>query len=651
MSVQFDIFILALIAMSALSIGILVFVNNWRSPVNQSFSLFLAGVTILSAGFISLKLQAPFSVFDPLVHYGGLIFLLGLFVFSQVFPGRTKFPILRWPLYVPFIFFLSVVPTGWLIETAWFDASGKIVPVNGPLFIPYVLFACIYFLLSFGYFIQTYKNAQGKQRIQLEYLFVGMVVFAFSMVFFNMILPSVGITSLYIIGPVSSIVVISLTAISIIRHNLMDIRVVVQRGFIYLILLGLVVALYVFGLQALSYFVHQVTNIAQIISAGSIMVLGIIFFGRVETFFEHVTDPLFFKDKYDYAEALHQLSKVLHTHVTQSAIINASTERLTSILKPQWVSFRFEHVNETNSSAVLSMPIVFEGRCLGVLEFGEKRSGDRYSSQDIRLIETFIYQAAVALEKGRLYEEVETYSTQLEALVAERTKEIKQLQEEQRQTMIDISHNLQTPLAVIKGELELLRESSVEPEKMEAVRNSLTRISGFIRQLLHLAKLEHGAYSVELEPCDFTAIIRRQIEYFEVMSEENGVTFKSIVSEGRHVIMGNKRLLEELVTNLVVNAIKYRRRSSDPYVVLGIGETEDSILVTVEDNGIGIPEKSLNHIFDRFYRTDEGAGAAGSGLGLAIVKKIADHHHAVIEVLSSVGQGTTFVLSFPKRNI
>jgi signal transduction histidine kinase len=84
---------------------------------------------------------------------------------------------------------------------------------------------------------------------------------------------------------------------------------------------------------------------------------------------------------------------------------------------------------------------------------------------------------------------------------------------------------------------------------------------------------------------------------------------------------------------------------------MGIGETEDSILVTVEDNGIGIPEKSLNHIFDRFYRTDEGAGAAGSGLGLAIVKKIADHHHAVIEVLSSVGQGTTFVLSFPKRNI
>ncbi len=650
---QIEMILFLSLIVSALSIGILVLVKNPNSIVNRSFSLFLFGVAALVAGFLFLHLQFSFWIFDSFVHFGGLTFLLGIFLFCQVFPDRKKLPWKRWSLYIPFIFFYSVVPFHLIIRTATFGSDGSIVPVNGPLYMPYLLFAVIYFSISFYYLIYTYRTSSGRQKVQMEYLFVGMAILAFSMVFFNMFLPALGITSLYVIGPASSIAVIVLTAISIVRHNLMDIRIVIQRGLIYLILLAIVAGIYIFGLQALGYLLHQLTDTAGFISAGVTMVLGIFFFHTVEEFFENITDPLFFKSKYNYAEALHQLSKVLHTNVAQADVVSASIERLQAIFRPQWVRFRLaedgEIENKPGSEAVLSMPIIFEDKCLGMLELGAKRSGDGYNSRDIKLLETFVYQAAVALEKGRLYERVMKYSTELEQLVTERTTEIRQLQEDQRHTMIDISHNLQTPLAIIKGELEMLRESSSEPEKMEVVKKSLMRISGFIRQLLHLARLEHSAHNVELSPCNISTILRNQVEYFEVMAEQEGVTITSKIPKNRYMIQGNKRLLEELFTNLVINAIKYRRADIESTVHISLTETNETIEISVKDNGIGIAPEHLQDIFTRFHRaSNENAHALGSGLGLAIVKKIVDRHNGTIIASSIVGQETEFKIIFPK---
>ena len=297
--------------------------------------------------------------------------------------------------------------------------------------------------------------------------------------------------------------------------------------------------------------------------------------------------------------------------------------------------------------AVVSFPIIFEETTIGIAELGEKRSGIPYTKEDIELLETFFEQAAVALEKGRLYETVENYTLHLESIVDDRTKKIKKIQEDQRQTMIDISHNLQTPLSVIRGELELMTEYSSDPDKIIAVKRSLMRVSDFIRQLLHLARLEGSGYELERLPIDLSVLVKEQVEYFEAMAGEHGIVVTAAIDPDIQ-IAGNRRLLEEACTNIAHNAMKYRRTDIQSTLHISLTQHQDTITLSFADNGIGIDQSDMESIFTRFYRTSRGTEQTfGSGLGLAIVKRIVDIHGGTISVSSEIETGTTFTLVFP----
>ena len=394
----------------------------------------------------------------------------------------------------------------------------------------------------------------------------------------------------------------------------------------------------------------ELSDATVVITAGSIMVVGILFWVPLKRWLEKATDHIFFKDPYDYADALQQLSKILRTSVVRDDIISTASETLSKLLKPEYVIFRFETIDETKRSdtdAPMSLPIIFEDRQIAVLELGEKRSGEAYTSRDMQLLETFSFQAAIALEKAQLFQKVQEYSLHLEKLVEKRTGEIHKLQQEQRQAMVDISHNLQTPLAIIRGELELLGEAGINPEKMEIVDTSLDRVSFFIRQLLRLSSLDSSANPVERAAVNLADIVREQSDYFEVMAEENGVSI-SYEAPAELVVFGNKRLLEELLINLVVNAIKYHSPDRNGTVRIGLANVGTMARLTVEDNGVGIAEDEMSSLFTRFYRTARTRSTVpGTGLGLAIVKSIVDKHGGEIAISSSVDMYTLFTIDIP----
>ncbi len=640
------------IIISTISIGFLVMNENKFSIVHQSFFIFLLGIGISTVGFLFLFLQYPFILFDRLIHYGGLLFITGLITFAQVFPSGTNFPKKSWPLYIPLLFLAIVVPFNVIIRNASFTTEGRVVPENGPLFAPYILILSIYFIASVFFIIRTYRRTKGKEHLQLQYLFIGVIVMLLSFFIGNVLLPFLGSTSLYFIGPLSTIVLLVLVLYAIKKHFLLNIRLVLQRGLVYIILFGLIASLYIISLQLFAYVLHRITNTSTILSAGIVMVFGVFFITPLQRYFRKVTDSIFFKDRYDYARALYSLSKTLHTNLTQTEIVTASSELLKEILKTKEVSFRFSNTSPVSvpvsETIAISLPIVFESKTVGLLEVGHKLSGEAYLPTDIQLLETFAYQAAIALEKGRLYEEVEGYNTHLEQLVEERTKELKRLQEDQKQAMIDISHNLQTPLTIIQGELEFFGDNA-ETEKVQTIKKSLTRVSSFIRQLLHLSKLSHSAYEVDMHPVNLTSLVREQVEYFEVMAREQGVTI-SLLTSWKVIVLGNKRLLEELLTNLVANAIKYRRTTVESKVIISLVETETNVGIVIEDNGIGIPTEDATEIFSRFYRGSRRSNTSGTGLGLAICKGIVDKHNGTISVTSTLGEKTVFVITLPKMH-
>jgi signal transduction histidine kinase len=647
------VFFIIIIA-SSLGIGLLVIMKNPYSIVNRSFFVFLIGIIVTVLGFLFLTWHYPFNLFDKTIHYGGLIVLFGLFLFSQVFPHSQKLPRNRWLLYIPFpLIALFVIPFNLLIRQATFGGNGIVAPQNGPLLLPYMIFWGSYFLLSIYFLFRTYIGTKGKEKTQMHYLFAGFSFFLVCLFTFDLLLPIVKISYLSFAGPVSSLVLIWLVAYAIIKHELLDIRIIIQRGLIYIILFGMILGVYIVFLQFLGSVLNRTTNITTVLSAGITMVIGIFFVRPLEDYFRKVTDSIFFKDHYNYPLALHQLSKILHTYIAQEDIVKHSSKLLTSIFKNEWVRFHLvdKHLSLSSSEdAALSVDIIFKEEKIGILKLGPKKSGDDYTRGDKQLLDTFVFQAAVAFEKARLYEKVKEYNVGLEELVDKRTSEVKKLQEDQRQAMIDISHNLQTPLTIIKGELDLLLDSPVHADKMQHAKKSVHKISQFIRQLLHLAKLDQDAFTVEMTRVNLSALLDEQCEYFEVMAKEKGVQISCSIEE-KIYILGNKKFLSELITNLVTNSIKYRKRQSkQSLITISLFQNEKNACMTVTDNGMGIAPNDLPDIFTRFYRGSYKSNTVGTGLGLAICKKIVEKHSGSIAVESIPGEKTVFMVSVPIYN-
>ena len=222
-----------------------------------------------------------------------------------------------------------------------------------------------------------------------------------------------------------------------------------------------------------------------------------------------------------------------------------------------------------------------------------------------------------------------------------------------RQTFVsDASHELRTPLSAIR----LLTDSILQTDEidMETTREFLVdigdeidRLTRITEKLLVLTRLD-GAQSLPLAPVDISAVAVRVLESLEPIAQDVNIILKADLTP-ELFISADRDGLYQVIFNLVENSIKYNRPGGFVHVILF--ERDDSCILLVDDNGIGIPEEHRAHIFERFYRVDKArarSGKSGTGLGLSIVFKNVESYHGTIEVGSSTSGGTRFTVTFPK---
>ncbi len=164
-----------------------------------------------------------------------------------------------------------------------------------------------------------------------------------------------------------------------------------------------------------------------------------------------------------------------------------------------------------------------------------------------------------------------------------------------------------------------------------------------------LNKLESGVMDIRKQPFDIAKIVRDVFEMLEDKAKRKSIKLKFKKEPDKPVkVEGDPRRIEQVLANLVVNAIKYGKEKG--YVEIGFFDMDDKILIEVADNGMGIPETDVPRIFERFYRVDKSRSrdVGGSGLGLAIVKHIIDSHKQTINVRSTTGIGSTFSFTLKK---
>ena len=218
-----------------------------------------------------------------------------------------------------------------------------------------------------------------------------------------------------------------------------------------------------------------------------------------------------------------------------------------------------------------------------------------------------------------------------------------------REFSANVSHELKTPLTSILGYAEIMRDGVAKPEDTRRfagkIHSEAAQLMSLIEDIIRLSQLDEKTALPEMTTVDLKAICEDVCQRLQPQAEKSGVTLQ--VNCERASVRGIPKILEEIVQNLVDNAIKYN--TSNGSVGVSLKQVDQRVELHVSDTGIGIPEKHLSRVFERFYRVDRSRNKqiVGTGLGLSIVKHSAETLGATVQLESKVGIGTTVTVSFP----
>ncbi len=220
-----------------------------------------------------------------------------------------------------------------------------------------------------------------------------------------------------------------------------------------------------------------------------------------------------------------------------------------------------------------------------------------------------------------------------------------------KQLLGNVSHELKTPLTSIQGFSQALVDdvSTDEEERKQlagVIQQEAESMRVLVDDLLYLSSLESGELPLTLDDVDFDSLVRSGIQRLSFKAQDEGVTVRHEADGGP--LMGDGRRLEQVVANLLENATRFSPTGSE--VSLRTSTDGETVSLVVHNRGEPIPADDLPHVFDRFYQVDPArSGAAHTGLGLAIVHELVNAHGGTVEVNSTAGEGTTFVVRLPRH--
>jgi two-component system phosphate regulon sensor histidine kinase PhoR len=227
---------------------------------------------------------------------------------------------------------------------------------------------------------------------------------------------------------------------------------------------------------------------------------------------------------------------------------------------------------------------------------------------------------------------------------------VERLESVRQEFLSNVSHELRTPLTAILAFVETLETGAMEDQEsnhrfLSIIRKNASRMHGLIDDILELTAIEGGNVQVRSAPIELHALANEVISSLATKAFAHGIVIKNDVAP-EALVYADARRLEQMLTNLIENGIKFNREKGQ-VTIRYEGGTRDKILV--EDTGEGIPAQHLERLFERFYRVDRARSRdmGGTGLGLAIVKHLALLHGGEVTVTSELGKGSTFVIHLP----
>jgi signal transduction histidine kinase/DNA-binding response OmpR family regulator len=302
----------------------------------------------------------------------------------------------------------------------------------------------------------------------------------------------------------------------------------------------------------------------------------------------------------------------------------------------------FKTLKREGVESFIEVPVRADEKVLGIIQLAS-RTARKFKPEEVNLLETIGNQLGVVLQKAQLYEETRRQAVELE-----------KASKMQADFSAMIAHDLRSPLVNIMGVVEVMMAGTfgavTEDQKKWLLRlqaNSRGLVD-LVSDFLDVSKLESGYVDLNREVVDLAGIIEKSIENFRVIALDKKISIKGTVDPALPSIHADPRRLDQVLNNLISNAIKFTGEGGNVEVVAALIDAT-TVNAQIRDNGEGIPADEIDQIFDKYRQGGnvKHSSDKGTGLGLVICKMIVEAHGGCIWVESEVGKGSTFFVSLP----
>lgn len=735
MSLQYILSIDGLITgIVAFVFGVVVLAKNRRNVVNQTLFLLTTATAIWSFGYWQwlmvydskelalfwVRILSIGSTLIPIFSFHWIVSLLNL--------NKEKKKIIIISYILVFFFLLFSFSPLFVKDVESVNGFFTFWPKAGFLYTFYLIFIYAGLVVySFLLLLKHYKTSVGLKKAQIKYVLLGFILGLGG-----------GATNFFLwydipILPIGNFLVILypiLFSYSIIRHRLMDIRLVIKRSTIFSGIVIVITAVYVMAAFLLGwmFFGGVYTFKSQIITGLIVAVLTAIGFRPLFEWLKKTTDVFLFKGDYNSRELMADVSDVLSRTLDLDKVINTLERQITKALRLENMevvvfekedleknshrvslitksSFEMtsearkaldklanyfkkrkdvlvlEELKRKHSEGILSdknflyieemeklkfaliIPLMLKKRLFGLFLLEVKKSGDMFTDEDIKTLETIAAQASIAIENARLYEEMKDFSKTLQKEVEFQTKELReanvrlqQLDKAKSEFISLASHQLRTPLSIIKGYISMMIEGSwgkvneEQKNQLEKVYSSNERLIRLVEDLLAVSRIESGRLKFDFKIVSLEKMVIDVIEEFEKIAADKGLYLKYIEPKEKIPLLKIDALkIRQVVQNLVDNALHY---TTEGGATIQLKKNKNKVIFSIKDTGIGVSAKEQIALFEKFSRGHSGVKVytEGTGLGLYLAAKLVTAHQGRVWIKSKgKDKGSTFYFELPIR--
>jgi signal transduction histidine kinase len=554
-------------------------------------------------------------------------------------------------------------------------------------------------ILSITFFVSALFREKGKvERQQLKWLLFGFIIGPLSFVIL-WVLPILFVDKALVPEEMVMILLCAIPitfAIAIIKYHLLDIDEVLNRSLVYGIVISILLVLYS---AAIGIFVSSFKVSDQSIVSAVAAVLLALAFQPIKTRVQQFVDKKFFRVQYNFRKELNRFTSQIKNYndinslgeylireidnlipvdkiafcelATQTGklliraqknfdqIANKSLRIKPETLERKW--FQIAAVkNKVEGDAIIStifqntlvrwkinlvVPIKsVKEELYGFIILGNKKSGSKFSIEDVDLLKDIGINVGSTIERIRLQEQLVREKIEVEKL--------EELNQHKSMFVSTVSHDFKTPLTSIKIFSEMLLEnektlSDKSKNHLEIIEGETDRLTRLINNVLDFSKIEKGIKTYSFRQIHINKIVSDVIELMQYTLKMKEFNLETKLGDFKDLIYGDADAITEAIENIISNAIRFSTGKKE--VSISTYYKDNFAIVSVKDNGIGIIQSDIEKIFDPFFRSENAKAKKidGTGLGLPIVKHIMEEHKGKILIESTPDLGSNFTLCFP----